>query len=920
MKKLFPKGLLAIALCCSAGIRVSAQQKDTVPPVQPPANPPAVSPLSMGTPQQYEIADITVAGTQYLDKSLLLQLSGLSVGDKVVYPGGDQFTKAIQSLWSQRLFADVTIYVTKIEDNKIWLEIGLTEMPRMSSFSFRGIKKSEADDIATKAGLRKGNVASQSLKQNVIGTTHKFYADKGFGNATIRIEEKRDTAGQANAVSLLFLVNKGNKVRIDNINIVGNYNIADSRLKKKMKGTKERTRMTLYPDTEHVYVDSLAQADDFWQTYGYLQPTRALEKLDPYFRFKLFSSAKFNETKYNEDKGKVIGFYNSRGYRDALITRDTTYKSRTKNLNIDMQISEGKKYYFGDITWKGNTRYSDSVLTRILGIKRGDVYNLELLEKRLGKQMSQEGGDITGYYMDYGYLFFQIDPVEIGIRGDTIDYEIRLREGPQATIKEVRIAGNEKTNEHVIRRELRTIPGEKFSRADLIRSNREIANLGFFNPEKIGMNPVPNVQDGTVDIDYTVEEKANDQLELSAGWGGYIGLTGTLGVTFNNFSLRNIFRKETWDPLPSGDGQKLSVRVSSNGKAYRSYNFSFTEPWLGGKKRNQFSVSFYSSYQNPYAYSNYYSNYYTQNTQTTDGHFKVLGASVSLGKQLKWPDDFFTLIYSLNYQQYKLKNYNYFGIAGFDNGTSNNLNLKFTLARSSVDQQIFPRSGSNFMLSAQYTPPYSLFNPGKDYTLEPKSKQFNFIEYQKYRFNAEWYVPLSRPMGSDNKTFVLKVAAKFGYISRYNNRTTLSPFGRFELGGDGLSNFAIYDRDIISQRGYPVYYYSDPHMNAETGQPLGYEGFTVFNKYVMELRYPFSLNPSSTIFGLAFLEAANGYRTMEDYNPFRLRRSAGIGMRFYLPMFGLLGFDYGIGFDRMQPGGGLKDAAKFTFMLGFEPE
>ncbi|HVI45099.1 MAG TPA: POTRA domain-containing protein [Chitinophaga sp.] len=918
MKKLFPKGLLAIALCCSAGIRVSAQQKDTVPPVQPPANSPVVSPLSMGAPQQYEIAEITVVGTQYLDKSLLLSLSGLSVGDKVVYPGGDQFTKAIQSLWSQRLFADVTIYVTKIDGNKIWLEIGLIEMPRMSGFVFRGIKKSEADDITTKAGLRKGSVATQAVKQNVIGVVHKFYADKGFGNATVKIDERKDT-GLVNSVFLIFNVSKGNKVRIDDINIVGNYSIADSKLKKRMKGTKERTRLTLHPSNEHVYVDSLAQPDEFWKTYGFLQPTRALDKLDPYFRFKLFSSAKFNETKYIEDKGKVIGYYNSKGFRDALITRDTTYKSSNQNLNIDMQISEGKKYYFGDITWKGNTRYSDSVLTRLLGIKKGDVYNLELLEKRLGKQMSPEGGDISGYYMDYGYLFFQIDPVEIGIRGDTIDYEIRLREGPQATIKEVRIAGNEKTNEHVIRRELRTIPGEKFSRQDLIRSNREIANLGFFNPEKIGMNPVPNVQDGTVDIDYTVEEKANDQLELSAGWGGYIGLTGTLGVTFNNFSLRNIFRKETWDPLPSGDGQKLSVRVSSNGKAYRSYNFSFTEPWLGGKKRNQFSVSFYSSYQNPYAYQNYYRPAW-DTTTLRDGHFKVLGASVSLGKQLKWPDDFFTLIYSVNYQQYKLKNYNYFGIQGFDNGTSNNINLKLTLARSSVDQQIFPRSGSNFMLSAQYTPPYSLFSPGKDYTKEPVSQQFNFIEYQKYRFNAEWYVPLSRPKGSDNKMFVLKVAAKFGYIGRYNNRTRLSPFGRFELGGDGLSNFAIYDRDIISQRGYPVYYDSDPRINPESGQPIGYEGFTVFNKYVMELRYPFSLNPSSTIFGLAFVEAANGYKDFGEYNPFRLRRSAGIGMRFYLPMFGLLGFDYGIGFDRLRPGGGLKDAAKFTFMLGFEPE
>lgn len=917
MKKLFPRSLLAIALCCSAGLRVSAQQIDTLP-APAPANPPAGLPLIPSAPQQYEIAEITVSGTQYLDKSLLLSLSGLNVGDKILYPGGDQFTKAIQSLWGQRLFADVVIYITKIEGNKIWLEIGLKEMPRMSSFVFRGVKKTDADELTTKSGLRKGSVFTQSVRQNATAVIHKYYADKGFGNASVKIEEKEAT-GQVNSVDVVISISKGTKVKVNQINIVGNQNIPDNKIKKKMKGTKERTRMTLYPDNEHVYVDSTAAPDDYWKTYGFLVPSRTIEALDPYFRFKLFSSAKFNESKYIEDKEKVIAFYNSKGYRDAVIVRDTTYKSKTQNLNIDMQLSEGKKYYFGDITWKGNTRYNDSLLTRMLGIKKGDTYNLELLDKRLGKQMSPEGGDISGMYMDYGYLFFRIDPVEVGIKGDTIDYEIRIQEGPQATIKEVRIAGNEKTNEHVIRRELRTIPGEKFSRADLIRSQREISNLGFFNPEKVGINPVPNVADGTVDIDYTVEEKANDQLELSAGWGGYIGLTGTLGVTFNNFSLRNIFNKETWDPLPSGDGQKLSVRVSSNGKAYRSYNFSFTEPWLGGKKRNQFSVSFYSSYQNPWAYQNYYRPQY-DTSSLQDGHFKVLGASVSLGKQLKWPDDYFSLIYSLNYQQYKLKNYNYFGIPGFDNGTSNNINLKITFARSSVDQQIFPRSGSSFMLSGQFTPPYSLFNPSKDYTKDPISQQFNFIEYQKYRFNAEWFVPLSKPSGTDNKSMVLKVSAKFGYIGRYNNRTTLSPFGRFELGGDGLSNFAIYDRDIISQRGYPVYYTSNPRLNPESGQPIGYEGFTIFNKYVMELRYPFSLNPSSTIFGLAFLEAANGYRDFNDYNPFRLRRSAGLGMRFYLPMFGLLGFDYGIGFDRLRPGGGLKDAAKFTFMLGFEPE
>ncbi len=913
MKKLFPKSLLAVVLCCSAGMSVRAQQRDTVPL---PTKPAEISPWSLGNPQQYEIADIAVSGTEFLDKSLLLSLSGLNVGDKVVLPG-DHFAKAIQALWGQRLFSNIAIYITKIEDSKIWLEITLVEKPRMSNFFWKGIKKTEGDEITTKAGLRKGSVVTEAMQQNTYNVIRKFYADKGFRNVSMRMDIRKDPAPAVNSATVYFIVDKGHKVKVNDINIVSNYNVADNTIKKKMKGTKELSRFTLYPDNANAWVDSMATTDTYWQDMGYLSATRTLEKLDPYFRFHLFSSAKFNDSKYEEDKEKIIAYYNSKGHRDFQIVDDTLYNNAKGNLNIEMKVDEGKKYYFGNITWRGNTVYSDTILSRAMGIKKGDVYNLELLNKRLGTPPGPEGGDVSSLYMDDGYLFFQVDPMEVGIRGDTIDFEIRMQEGPQATIKDIRIAGNEKTNEHVIRRELRTMPGDKFSRQNLIRSQREISQLGFFNPETIGINPVPNVQEGTVDIDYKVEERANDQLELSAGWGGYIGLTGTLGVTFNNFSLRNIFRKETWDPLPSGDGQKLSVRISSNGKAYRSYNFSFTEPWLGGKKRNPFSVNFYSTYQNPNAFAEYY------NMPVANGgaYFRVLGGSVSIGKQLKWPDDFFSIMYSVNYQRYKLKDFNYFGMEGFDNGTANNLSLRITLARSSVDQQIFPRSGSSFMLFGQFTPPYSVLNPDKDYKSQPISEQFKFIEYQKYRMNAEWYVPLSRPRGSDNKSLVLKVAAKFGYVSSYNSRTTLSPFGRFELGGDGLSNFAVYDRDIISQRGYPVYYTSNPKLNPESGAPPGgYSGFTMFNKYVVELRYPFSLNPSSTIFGLMFLEAANGYRDIKEYDPFRLRRSVGLGARFYLPMFGLLGFDYGIGLDRLTSDGGLKNAAKFTFMLGFEPE
>ncbi len=461
----------------------------------------------------------------------------------------------------------------------------------------------------------------------------------------------------------------------------------------------------------------------------------------------------------------------------------------------------------------------------------------------------------------------------------------------------------------MIRRELRTVPGEKFSRADLIRSQREIANLNYFNQEKIGINPIPNQEDGTVDIHYSVEEKSSDQLELSAGWGGGIGLTGTLGVSFNNFSINNIFKKEAWQPLPTGDGQKLSLRIQSNGKAYQSYNFSFTEPWLGGKKRNSFTVSLYKSIFRTGGYDGN-GRYFFSDSQS----LKNLGASIALGKQLKWPDDYFTLTYALNFTQYKLKDYPaaYFG---FTRGTSNNLSLKLALNRYSLDQPIFPRSGSNFMLSAQITPPYSLFN--KSITREDSYK---LPEFHKWRFTGETYIPIGKPLGADkSRQFVLKASVKYGFMGRYNKELDYSPFERFQVGDAGLTNnFGLLGYDIIAHRGYPVYDNSNPKVNPDQQQASNF--FTIFNKYTLELRFPFSTNPSSTIYGLTFFEAANGWFNYKDYNPFRLRRSAGVGMRFFLPMFGLLGFDYGVGFDRLKPNGRLRDAAKFTFMLGFEPE
>jgi outer membrane protein insertion porin family len=547
----------------------------------------------------------------------------------------------------------------------------------------------------------------------------------------------------------------------------------------------------------------------------------------------------------------------------------------------------------------------------LLGIRKGDVYNLELLNKRLGKQLSMEGGDISSLYQDDGYLFFRLDPVETAVYNDTIDFEIRMAEGPQATYGKITVTGNDKTKDYVIMRELRTIPGQKFSRSDIIRTQRELSQLGYFNPETINPNVVPNSDNGTVDINWQVEEKSSDQLELSAGFGGGIGLTGTLGVTFNNFSLKNITSKSTWDPLPSGDGQRLSLRVQSNGRAFRSYNFSFTEPWLGGKKRNSFSVSYFNTkYANA---TDQFGNFCRSCGDTSN--VKTIGLSFSLGKQLKWPDDYFNLVYSLSFQQYQLTNYpNIF--AGLSNGNSTNISLKITLGRYSAGiSPIFPTYGSNFTMSGQFTLPYSLMG-----LTSSTENLYKFPEFHKWRFTGDWYIPIGNARGPDkNKQFVLRAAAKYGFIGRYNPKLEVSPFERFQVGDAGLSNTqALLGYDIIAHRGYPVYSFSNPKINPEGITPSEY--FTIFNKYILELRYPFSTSANSTIFGLAFFEAANGWYDFKSYNPFELRRSVGVGMRFFLPMFGLLGFDYGIGLDRVNLNTGVKGAAKFTFMLGQEPE
>ncbi|MBK7589713.1 MAG: outer membrane protein assembly factor [Bacteroidetes bacterium] len=836
----------------------------------------------LNSQSEYTVAGVTVSGSKYLDEELLISISGLAPGDKIKLPSDPKITKAIQNLWKQNLFSDIEINADRITGDKIFIDIHITERPRLSKFNFKGIKDNEAKDLKEKVSLVKSRVVTEATKRSAIERIKKYFVEKGHTNVQVSISEKPDTA-LINTVILTFNINKGQKVKINQINIFGNESATAYKLKKSMKGSKEMARFSLKSAaSESVYGVNENQTPQYMKGKGFLSLSKTAMLLDPYFRYGIFSASKFNEKKYLEDKQNIVDYYNSIGFRDANIIADTLYTASNGHMNIDIKVAEGHRYYFGDIEFKGNTKYTAEELKKLVGIKKGDIYNVELLDKRLGKIPSADADDIGSLYLDDGYLAFNTDVSEKSIIEDTINFEVRVIEGEQYTIRNIDIAGNDKTHEHVIRRALYTLPGNKFSRQDIIRSQREISNLGFFDAEKIGIVPVPH-NDGTVDIDYTLTEKSADQLELQAGFGGGLGITGTIGVSFNNFALKNIGNLKEWDPLPMGDGQKLSIRGQANGKWYNSVTAGFTEPWLGGKKPTSLSINLYRTF------------FAGAFGSTTTGHMTTLGAGASLSKRLKWPDDNFVFSYGLNYQRYNIKNYTFF--EDFNNGVANNLSLKLNLGRYSVDQPLFPRSGSNINLSAQFTLPYSYFTD-KDYSTISAAERYKWIEYHKYRFTAEWY---QRIKGN----LILKLATKHGYLGYYNQNVQ-SPFERFQVGGDGLQGFTIYGRDIIAHRGYEIY-------SATAGS-------TIFNKYTAEARYPFSLNPSSTIYGLAFFEAANAWSSFKSFNPFELKRSVGLGVRIFLPMFGLLGLDYGLGIDRLTPGTKFGQATKFTFMLGFEPD
>ena len=840
--------------------------------------------IDYSSPKKYEIGGITVSGIEHLDQNVLIMLSGLKIGSKMDIPG-EEITKAINKLWDQGLFEDIRISATSIQGDLIFLDIYLLERPRLTKFTFKGVKKSEADNIRDEMHLTRGDVVTDNLLIRVDNIITDYYSGKGFLDATVDIKQIPDT-NRTNNVVLEINVDKNERVRIYQINIHGNEYITTSKIKAAFKDTKEKSLFRPLYGADRLIVDIV------WDVLR-LKFSKMIEDVQAYInstiRIRIFKSSKFIETSYEDDLNKLIAKYNEIGFRDAKIARDSISRNPDGSLNIDIWVDEGNQYYFRNITWVGNTKYTSEFLNNILRIQKGEVYNKDLLSSNL--TFNPNGYDVSSLYLDDGYLFFQADPVEVLVENDSIDLEIRIREGKQATINKVTVKGNTKTNDHVVIREIKTRPGELFSREAIIRTVRELGQLRYFNPESITPDVLPNPEDGTVDIVYSVEETSADQIELSGGW-GYGRIIGTLGVSFNNFSLRNFFKKGAWKPIPSGDGQKLSVRIQSYGRGYVSYSASFTEPWLGGRKPNAFSVSYFHSL---------YSNGLPKD-DTNRAYFKINGLTFGLRQRLKWPDDFFTLYQGVNMQRYDLHKYTTIFTFGSGTGIYHNFNYNIVLSRNSTaPSYIYPRSGSNLSLGLEITPPYSAFNDA-DYSRMSDNEKYKWIEYHKWAFEATYFLEMAPKL-------VVMGRLKYGYLGYYNPDIGVTPFERFYLGGDGLSGYNNLDgRDIIGMRGYgnetlTPYYYQDKNI-----------GGTVYCKYTLEFRYPLSLNPSATIYALGFLEAGKAWLYHPMFNPFDLYRSAGFGMRVFLPMFGMLGLDWGYGFDEV-PGLPGANGGQFHFSI-----
>ena len=859
---------------------------------------PSENNLNYNNPTEYTIAGIEVKGLNILDKNAMLSISGLKIGDKIKIPG-DAISDAIRKIWKYGLVGDISIDVERIEGTDIYLAILLAERPRLTGFYFTGISKSQESSLKDDLKLIRGKIVTDAMVRNTESAVKKYFVKKGFLNTAVKIVQEKDTLNR-DGIRLKITVNPKSKVKINKISFEGNEHVADAKLKKKMKKTHERARISLHRTIirEVLRINPLT----YFDTSRVVTKKEMLEFLHDNFKPNVFAGSKFIKTEYEEDKKKMLEYYNTQGYRDAEILSDTVYSHDTNTINIDFKISEGPKYYFRNIIWTGNYIYTDRQLNAVLGINKGDVYDAELYQKKL--QFNPKGMDIYGLYQDDGYLFFRCTPVEVAVAGDSIDIEMRIFEGEQATINEVTITGNNRTSDHVIRRELSTVPGQKFRRSDIIRTQQRLGQLGFFAPDKIGQNLVPNPANGTVDVEWQLEEQSNDQVELSGGWGGYYGFVGTLGLTFNNFSIRNIPHFENWKPLPGGDGQKLSLRVQANGRSFQSYSFSFTEPWLGGRKPHSLSVSYVRSLSR---YAGAGATSYTDlNSMLRADNF-----SIGLGRMLEWPDNYFTLTNSLGFAVYTLQNIDY-GI-GCTNCSSNAITFNTTLARNSVDNQMYPSSGSSVSLSLALTPPYSAFN-NLDYKTASSAEKNKWQEYHKWMFDARYYLPLD-----SKKKLVLEAKVHFGFIGAYNKeKTGIGPFERFVLGGSGLAggfNSFVLGKEIIGLRGYQDNQITPPTYS--TGNSTSQKGGVVYEKMGLELRYPVTTGNAATIYGLIFTEAGNNWGGYEDFNPFKMYKSAGVGARIFMPAFGLIGLNWAYGFDPVPLGSkGSVSGSQFHFTIG----
>jgi outer membrane protein insertion porin family len=800
--------------------------------------------VDYNSPKEYVIGGLEVSGIQYLGKDQILSLTGLSVGDKITIPGED-ISAIIKRIYMQRYFSDVSVYIDSVLRDTAYIRFDLLERPRVSRWEFEGIKSGEKSDLNEKLKLRRGSELSEYLIGSTSEIIRKFYIEKGFLQTEVNVVQEQDTLIR-NAVKVTFKVDRKSKVKIKKISFEGNENVKGSKLASAMKKTKDMRILNF------------------------------------------FNSKKFNEKEYPNDKRLLLQAYGERGYRDARIVKDSMYYIEDGRLGIHFVIDEGKRYYFRDITWTGNSIYSSEQLNSVLKIKSGDIYDVVSMEKRL---FEAEEGNVSKLYRDNGYLFFNVSPVEVRIDGDSVDVEMRMVEGKPATFNRIVINGNNITNEKVVRRQLWTKPGYLFSQSELERSLRDLASMGHFEPEKImspsGYNIMPNYNANTVDVTYNVEEKPNSQLELAGGWGGNT-FVGTLGLSFNNFSIGRVFKKSSWRPVPLGDGQQLSIRFQTNGTYYTAFSASFSEPWLTGKKPTSLNISAYYTRQ-----TNSY--YFYQNSGQS---MEVYGFGAGIGTRLKWPDNWFVFYNELSWQTYRLTDWQYYFL--FTDGLSNNISWKINLSRNSTDQAIYPRKGSDFQMGLQLTPPYSLFRPkDTNYKGMTDAQRYKWIEYHKWTFKGALFTPIVGDL-------VLMTRAQFGYLGYYNRNLGYSPFEGFIVGGDGMSGYNTYGSDIIGLRGYE-------NNSLTPRKNNGYVG-NVYDKFTVELRYPLVLQPQSTIYALLFLEGGNSWSDIKDFNPFQIKRSAGVGVRVLLPIVGMLGIDWGYGFDPV--GDKRRGGSNFHFVIG----